>query len=134
MKKFADYEDEKSQSYYSFLRQILITSTTLLGILISFYDKGATESLNQVLFSISIVSCAIGILTLLYLLFSEVRLLKSIQNQILEELTRLVDIEYSPKTENIFEGKDSRFVKLIGFIAVVSFVLFLVCLVLYVVV
>lgn len=92
MKKFADYEDEKSQSYYSFLRQILITSTTLLGILISFYDKGATESLNQVLFSISIVSCAIGILTLLYLLFSEVRLLKSIQNQILEELTRLVDI------------------------------------------
>jgi|GEM_PF-5777805 len=90
--KFVDTRDEKAQAYYKFLRQVLISSTTLLGILVSFYHKSNIEDENQLIFSICVSSCAIGILSLSFLLFSEVRLLKSIQNQILEELTRLVDI------------------------------------------
>lgn len=131
---YTQAEEEKSKAFYSFLRQILISSTTLLGILISFYDKSGSNNCSHIFFSISVLTCAIGILCLAYLLFSEVQIQKSFQRALLKEQHLMTQENYVVKDKYEWKGEYPKVAKFLEYIAVFSFVFFLICLVVYVII
>jgi|AntAceMinimDraft_6_1070360.scaffolds.fasta_scaffold06457_5 hypothetical protein len=131
---YTQADEEKSKAFYSFLRQILISSTTLLGILISFYDKNDGNICSHVFFSISVATCAIGILCLAYLLFSEVEIQKSFQRALLKEQHLMKQENYVVKGKYEWKGEYPKFAKFPEYIAVFSFLIFLICLVVYVII
>jgi hypothetical protein len=131
---YSQAEEDKSKAFYNFLRQILISSTTLLGILISFYDKSNNNTWSHVFFSISVATCAIGILSLAYLLFSEVQIQKSFQEVLLKEQLLMKQENYVVQKKYDWKGEYPKVAKFLENISVFSFVMFLISLVIYVII
>jgi len=81
-KLFVEIDNELSQKYYAFLRNLLISSTGFITAIIVFTDVNLCNYYNIIFKGITISSIGLGILFCSILLYGEVVVLKQAQNNL----------------------------------------------------
>tara|TARA_R110002033_G_scaffold158043_1_gene194193 strand:- start:67 stop:501 length:435 start_codon:yes stop_codon:yes gene_type:complete len=88
-KKFVELDDELSQKYYTFLRNLLVSSTGFVTAIIVFTDVNKCNTYNIIFKEITISSIGLGILLCSILLYGEVVVLKSLHSNLREYINKL---------------------------------------------
>ena len=87
--KFVEIDNELSQKYYAFLRNLLISSTGFITAIIVFTDVNLCSFYNIFFRFITISSIGLGILLCSILLYGEVVVLKSLHSNLREYINKL---------------------------------------------
>lgn len=90
--------DKRDEVHFSFIKQILLMASGLLGILVSLHKVNATDQFTRVAFSLALGLLALGILLLTVALSAQVTTHKKIFMKWKEEiLSHVKDEGYEPK-------------------------------------
>lgn len=122
-------QDKRQEKYYSWLKSIITLSVGLFGIIISF-KSGKSDSITQLIFFIiSISSLALGILSGIIVLYTEVNILDKLRKSQQEYLLKMID----GTTENIEIDwvKRGRFYEIVEIICFFSYTTSLISLIVY---
>ncbi|MDO8992092.1 hypothetical protein [Daejeonella sp.] len=90
IKKLYDLTVNKSEKYFSWLRQLLLMASSLLGILISLHLKPSEDNYTHALFSITLLLLGLGILSGSIALYADVYVSKRMARLMRESLQKQV--------------------------------------------
>ena len=89
--KYNEHGESYRVSRESFIKQVLVLSTSLLGILVALHRTQSKSYCEKVTFSIVILSLCIGIIGLSIGLYSQVALHKKVQKYHKENMLKLIE-------------------------------------------
>lgn len=102
--QFFEIDNELSQKYYSFLKNLLISSTGFITAIIVFTNVNLCNSYNLFFRGITISSIGLGILFCSILLYREIVVLKEMQSALREHINKL-RVGKSPELDTLQVGR-----------------------------
>lgn len=121
--------DKRNTEFFSLIRQMLVLSTTLLGLLIALHKYESNRLLDNILLICTIALLGLNILIALTILHEKVRNLDRLRKR-MDKVKKQVMAGKLPPPREIFEPFGGFFDKLTK-VFYASFALSVVCLVLY---
>ncbi|HBS87332.1 MAG: hypothetical protein A2W91_17290 [Bacteroidetes bacterium GWF2_38_335] len=98
LETYVETKNKSNEFKTSFIKQVLLMSTTLLGILISLHDKTINSTCTQIAFSVTLILLSLGILLLSIGLYEQVHSHNKLALDYWEEFRKHAsDITYNPK-------------------------------------
>lgn len=95
---YVDVKNKSNEFKTSFIKQVLLMSTTLLGILISLHDKTINSTCTHIAFSVTLILLSLGILLLAIGLYEQVHSHNRLAQDYWEEVRKHAsDMTYNPK-------------------------------------
>lgn len=125
--KFLEIDNELSQKYYSFLKNLLISSSGFITAIIVFTDVNECNIYNHIFRGITISSIGLGILFCSILLYGEIVVLKQMQSALREYINKL-RVGNTPELDTLQVGRKSiyKIVEILCFLFYITFIISLV--------
>ncbi|MCG8803990.1 hypothetical protein [Tenacibaculum finnmarkense] len=125
--KFFEIDNELSQKYYSFLKNLLISSSGFITAIIVFTDVNKCNIYNLIFRGITISSIGLGILFCSILLYGEIVVLKQMQSALREYINKL-QVGNSPELDTLQVGR-KRIYKIVEILCFLFYITFIISLV-----
>ncbi|MBL7893826.1 MAG: hypothetical protein JNK50_00940 [Bacteroidia bacterium] len=98
IKNFVDISNQATQKHYEWLRNILLTASGLIGILISLHNTKSNSALQHYFYSFSIGFIGLGILCCSIALYGEVHILNKLKNKLSGNLNEEIKTGVNPNS------------------------------------
>lgn len=129
LEQLADIASKRDEAHFSFIKQILLMASGLIGILVSLHKATTTAAHIRISFALALGLLSLGILCLSIALFAQVAVHKAIFLKWKEEaLSHIRDEKYQPKP---FVVEPSKLYALVEKIGYGSLFLSIICLTIY---
>jgi hypothetical protein len=117
-KKFNDYAEKFRNNRESFVKQVLLMSSGLFGVLVSLHKVSATSPSIRIAFSVAILSLASGLLLLTFSLYGQTALYKNLHSFQKEQILQMLDNpNYCQQFDMINASKWYERVEKIGYLS-----------------
>ena len=128
LKKLDEIQEIQRDKYFSWLRNIITLAVAFLGIIVSLKSDKQQNSYQHIFFVIAVGSLAVGILTGIIVLYSEIHVISKVKKRKAENILKMVNDEKTPMVEWI--GRNIFF-QVIEYLCFISFSMSLISLVIY---
>ncbi|HRH50221.1 MAG TPA: hypothetical protein PLP23_15800 [Panacibacter sp.] len=127
--QLTELAEKRDEVHFSFIKQILLMSSSLFGILVSLHKVTASSDSIRLSFALALGLLSLGILLLSIALFAQVTVHRELFRQKKDDiLLQIRDSNHKPRILATEPPKIYRFLENIGYI---SLLLSLVCLTIY---
>jgi len=127
--KFIILDNSLTQKYYSFIKNLVITSTGLLTAIISFTTSNSLSFINVCSRNITIGSIGLGILLSSIILYGEIHVLKLSQESLRKHINKLYRKENI--TEYVIQTDRPKFYTAIEILCFLSYFIFIVSIIIF---
>lgn len=124
--KIEDYTNLSAEKQDAFSQNILLVSSSILGILISLHDNKTECLYTRVAFLISILFLVFGILTLAIMLYDRSKLVEHLRQRFVKEAQNALKEDRKLQMVSIQEGKRIRICKKISYSCLILALLMLI--------
>ena len=116
--QLSDLADKRDEVHFNFIKQILLMSSTLFGILVSLHKTPATSDNIRISFALALATLSLGILFLSIALFAQVAVHKTLFLKKKEYIQlQLRDDSHEPKIIGTEPSKIYEYLEKIGYVS-----------------
>lgn len=120
LKTYTDIKNRSGELKSSFIKQILLMSSSLLGILISFHKMGKLSTMANISFDLTLSLISFGIILLSIALFEEVSIHNKLAEDFWEETKKQIsNNSYDPQLVLKYPQKIYKICQNVGYITLV---------------